>query len=215
MGFSGRRGRLLIRLAAHGLCAVPLLWLGWAAADGRLGANPIEAVVRFLGDWGLRGLVLALAVTPLRRLGGWGRRMVGLAAYRRMVGLAAYRRMLGLWAFAYVFLHLAAYVGLDQFFDWSAIGAEIIKHKFITAGMAAFLLLLPLAATSTAGMIRRLGSVRWRRLHRAVYLAVPLAVLHYVWMVKADIHQPLLYAALTGVLLAVRMRFSRRSYAEE
>jgi len=162
----------LLRLAVHALCALPLLWLGWAAFDGRLGANPIEAVVRFLGDWALRGLVLALAVTPLRRLTGWGR-------------LASYRRMVGLWAFAYAALHLTAYVVLDQFFDWPAIGGEIVKHKFITAGMAAFLLLLPLAATSTSAMIRRLGAARWRRLHRAVYLAAPLAALHYVWMVKA------------------------------
>ena len=140
---------------AHLACALPLLWLGWQAADGGLGANPIEAVIRFLGDWGLRGLVLALAVTPLRKWTGWGR-------------LAGYRRMVGLWAFAYAALHLSAYVVLDQFFDWAAIGHEIVKHKFITAGMASFLLLLPLAATSTSGMIKRLGAARWRKLHRAV-----------------------------------------------
>ena len=192
----------LIRLGAHGLCALPLLWLGWQALSDGLGANPIEAIVRFLGDWGLRGLVLALAVTPVRKLAGWPR-------------LAAYRRMLGLWACAYVGLHLLSYVVLDQFFDWSAILKEIIKHKFITAGMVAFVLLLPLAATSTSGMIRRLGAARWRRLHRLVYLAGPLASLHYIWMVKADLRQPLVYAALMGVLLALRMRPARRSYAEE
>jgi len=187
---------------AHLACALPLLWLGWQAADGGLGANPIEAVIRFLGDWGLRGLVLALAVTPLRKWTGWGR-------------LAGYRRMVGLWAFAYAALHLSAYVVLDQFFDWAAIGHEIVKHKFITAGMASFLLLLPLAATSTSGMIKRLGAARWRKLHRAVYLATPLAALHYIWMVKADIRQPVAYALVLVLLLAVRMRFTARPHAEE
>lgn len=194
--------RKLERLAAHLACALPLLWLGWLAFDGGLGANPIEAAIRFLGDWGLRGLVLALAVTPLRKWTGWGR-------------LASYRRMVGLWAFAYAGLHLTAYVVLDQFFDWAAIGREIVKHKFITAGMVSFLLLLPLAATSTSGMIKRLGAARWRQLHRAVYLAAPLAALHYIWMVKADIRQPVAYALVLILLLAVRMRFTARPHAEE
>nr|WP_241911815.1 protein-methionine-sulfoxide reductase heme-binding subunit MsrQ [Telmatospirillum siberiense] len=162
-----------------------------AGIAGDLGANPIEAVIRSLGDWALRLLVVALAVTPARRLTGWA-------------GLASYRRMIGLWAFAYAALHFAAYVVLDQFFDWAAIGREIVKHKFITAGMLAFALLLPLAATSTSAMIRRLGGRRWQRLHRLVYVAGPLAAIHYIWMVKADALQPMVYFVLILGLLCYR-----------
>ncbi len=189
--------RPALRLAAHLLCLLPLLWLAGRALLGDLGANPIEAVVRFLGDWALRFVIVALAVTPLRKVSG-------------LPALARYRRMLGLWAFAYAALHVSAYVVLDQFFDWANIGHEILKHKFITAGMAAFTLLVPLAATSTNAMLRRLGGAHWRRLHRLVYLAGPLAVIHYVWMVKADIRQPLVYAALLTVLLAYRAALALR-----
>jgi sulfoxide reductase heme-binding subunit YedZ len=168
----------------------PLLVLLFEGATDELGANPIEALVRGLGDWALRFLVIALAVTPLRRLAGWPR-------------LAGYRRMLGLWAFAYAGLHLASYVVLDQFFDWANIGHEILKHKFITAGMAALCLLVPLAATSTGAMIRRLGGRRWRRLHRLV------------WMVKADIRQPLAYAAAIVLLLGYRLVTASRERAAE
>jgi len=185
-------GHPVWRGLAHLLCALPLGWLAVRFGLDGLGANPIEAAVRFLGDWGLRMLLIALAVTPLR-------------VWAKLPVLAKYRRMVGLWAFAYALLHLAAYVVLDQFFDWDNILREIVKHKFITAGMAAFLLLLPLAITSTQGMIRRLGGLRWRRLHRAVFLAAPLAVLHYGWMVKADIRQPLLYGAILALLLAARL----------
>ncbi|HXP97274.1 MAG TPA: protein-methionine-sulfoxide reductase heme-binding subunit MsrQ [Telmatospirillum sp.] len=184
-------GRSLVRGGVHLLCFVPLLTLATSGLLGELGANPIEALVRGLGDWALRFLVLVLAVSPLRRLTGWS-------------VLAGYRRMLGLWAFAYAGFHVASYVVLDQFFDWANIGHEILQHKFITAGMVALSLMLPLAATSTNAMIRRLGGRRWRRLHQAVYVVGPLAVIHYVWMVKADITQPLVYAALIAVLLAYR-----------
>ncbi len=190
MGAEDRR-RHFLRPVVHLLCLLPLLWLAVQGTLGGLGANPIEAAVRFLGDWALRLLVVALAVTPLRKLAG-------------LPELARYRRMAGLWAFAYASLHVSAYVVLDQFFDWATIGHEIIKHKFITAGMAAYTLLVPLAVTSTEGMLRRLGGRRWRRLHRLVYLAGPLAALHYVWMVKADIRQPLVYAALLVAMLAYR-----------
>ncbi|HIJ64231.1 MAG TPA: sulfoxide reductase heme-binding subunit YedZ [Rhodospirillaceae bacterium] len=189
-----------LRVGAHLLCALPLAWLAARGLADDLGANPIEAVIRFLGDWALRGLVVALAVTPLRRLTGWSR-------------LAQYRRMLGLWAFTYAALHMASYVGLDQFFDWNNIGIEILKHKFITAGMTAFVLLLPLAATSTAGMMRRLGGQRWRRLHQLVYAVAPLAAVHYIWMVKADIRQPLVYAFILLVLLAFRAFWAMRRSA--
>jgi sulfoxide reductase heme-binding subunit YedZ len=184
----------VLRIALHGLCALPAVVLVVEGLSGGLGANPIEALIRGLGDWGLRFLVMALAVTPVRRLA-------------RLPTLARYRRMLGLWAFAYVLLHVSAYVVLDQFFDWAAIGNDIVKHKFITVGMAAVTLLIPLAATSTSAMIRRLGGKRWRTLHRLVYVAGPLAAIHYIWMVKADIRQPVVYLLIVLLLLGCRVAF--------
>ncbi len=189
--------RPTLRGTAHLACLVPLLWLLAKGLLGEWGANPIEAIIRFLGDWALRFLVIALAVTPLRKLAAWP-------------ALGRYRRMLGLWAFAYAALHMSCYVVLDQFFDWPTIGNEILKHKFITAGMTAFALLLPLAATSTNGMVRRLGGQRWRRLHKLVYAVAPLAAVHYVWMVKADIREPLVYALLMTLLLGHRALWALR-----
>lgn len=192
--------RPTLRFWLHVACLMPMLVLVGQGLLGELGANPIEALIRGLGDWALRFLVLALAVTPLRRL-------------MARPEFARYRRMVGLWAFAYAVMHLSAYVVLDQFFDWAAIGRDIIKHKFITVGMAALTLLLPLAITSTKGMIRRLGGARWRRLHQLVYIAAPLAALHYIWMVKADIREPLVYAAILGVLLGLRVVWAVRQRA--
>jgi len=186
-----------VRPLAHLACAIPLFWLAGEAALDLLGANPVEKGIRFLGDWALKFLILALAVTPVRRWTGWNI-------------LAGYRRMLGLWAFAYVVLHLFGYVVLDQYFDWQNIGHEIVKHKFITAGMAALTLLIPLAVTSTNGMIKRMGGRNWRRLHYAIYAAVPLAAVHYIWMVKAGIIQPLTYLAITLLLLLSRAVYARR-----
>jgi sulfoxide reductase heme-binding subunit YedZ len=187
----------LIRPLAHLTCALPLLWLSARAGLDLLGANPVEAAIRFLGDWALRLLIVGLAVTPLRQLSGWNI-------------LARYRRMIGLWAFTYAILHLLCYVVLDQFFDWQNIGYEIVKHKFITVGMAAAAILLPLAATSTNGMIKRLGGRAWRRLHYLVYLAVPLAAVHYIWMVKAGLVQPVTYLAIALLLLGFRLVYARR-----
>jgi sulfoxide reductase heme-binding subunit YedZ len=186
-----------VRPLAHLLCALPLVWLAAHAGLDQLGANPVEKAIRFLGDWALKFLVATLAVTPVRQLTGWS-------------APARYRRMLGLWAFAYALLHLLFYVVLDQFFDWRNIGYEIVKHKFITAGISAFILLLPLAATSTNAMIKRLGGQNWRKLHYLIYLAVPLAALHYIWMVKAGIVQPLTYFAITLLLLGCRAVYARR-----
>ena len=186
-----------MRLFIHLLCALPLIWLGAKAGLDLLGANPVEAAIRFSGDWALRILIVALAVTPLRQFG-------------KLSAVASYRRTLGLWGFAYAVLHLLGYVVLDQFFDWANIGHEIIKHKFITAGMAALSLLAPLAATSTQGMIKRMGGQAWRRLHRAVYLAVPLAALHYIWMVKAGWKQPATYMAIALLLLLSRWVYALR-----
>ncbi|MEZ5581158.1 MAG: protein-methionine-sulfoxide reductase heme-binding subunit MsrQ [Candidatus Competibacteraceae bacterium] len=169
---------------------LPLVWLCWLAWQDRLGANPVETLSHRTGDWSLRFLLLTLAVTPLRRLSGWN-------------WLLKFRRMLGLFAFFYVCLHLGVYLIFDQFFDPSAILEDIAKRPYITVGFAGFLLLIPLAATSTNGMIKRLGR-NWQRLHRLVYLIGMLGVVHYWWLVKADISEPLLYAGLLTILLGYR-----------
>ncbi len=169
---------------------LPLVWLCWLAWQDRLGANPVETLSHRTGDWSLRFLLLTLAVTPSRRLSGWN-------------WLLKFRRMLGLFAFFYVCLHLGVYLIFDQFFDPSAILEDIAKRPYITVGFAGFLLLIPLAATSTNGMIKRLGR-NWQRLHRLVYLIGVLGVVHYWWLVKADISEPLLYAGLLTMLLGYR-----------
>ena len=173
----------------------PLLYLALGAWQGSLGANPIETITRSTGIWTLRFLLITLAVTPLRWLTGWN-------AIMRL------RRMLGLFAFAYGSLHLMTYVWLDQFFDWAAIAKDVVKRPFITAGVSAFAVLIPLAATSTAGMIRRLGGRAWRRLHRLAYVAAALGVVHYWWLVKLDTRPPLRYGVLLAALLLVRLLVS-------
>lgn len=180
-----RSGLFIISLA-------PLFWLAWGIQQDALGANPIEYVTRSLGDWGLRFLLITLAVTPLRRLTGWN-------------WLVRLRRMLGLYAFFYATLHWLAYLWLDKFFDWGEILKDIVKRPFITVGFAAFCLLLPLAITSTNAMMRRLGGRRWQQLHRAIYAAGVLAVLHFWWMVKLDVTQPAAYATVLALLLGVRV----------
>ena len=173
-----------------GLCLLPFVILLFRLLNDELGANPIEAFTRKSGEWGLRFLLITLAVTPLRQLikQSWPLR---------------YRRMLGLFAFFYVCVHLLSYIVLDQFFDWYEIGADIIKRPFITIGMSAFVLLVPLAVTSNKAMIRRLGR-NWQRLHRLVYLIGVLAVVHFFWLVKADLYWPTLYATILAVLLLAR-----------
>lgn len=173
------------------LCLLPLARLLALGASGGLGANPIEFITRSTGTWTLVGLLLTLAVTPLRRLTGWSR-------------LVRYRRMLGLFAFFYASLHFVTYLWLDQFFDPAAIVRDIVKRPFITVGFAAFVLLIPLAATSTKAMMRRLGR-NWQRLHRLVYPIALLGVLHYLWLVKKDLTEPLIYGAVLAVLLAARL----------
>ena len=172
---------------------LPLALLGVDAVRGRLGANPIEAILNRFGYWTLFFLLLSLLPTPLRILaGGWG-------------ALIRYRRRIGLFAFFYGCLHLATYVGVDQFFDLAAILADIVKRKFIAVGFAAFVLLVPLALTSNDRAVRRLGFVRWKRWHRLVYASALLGVIHFTWRVKADLREPLLFAAVLAVLLAVRL----------
>lgn len=173
-------------------CLLPLLWLGWQAYQGDLGANPIERLIRQLGVWGLRLLIVGLTITPLARL-------------LRQPRLIRVRRPIGLFAFGYILLHLSTYIGVDQFFDWQAIWKDIVKRPFITIGMVAFLLLVPLAATSFNAAIRRLGPLTWRRLHRLIYLIVPMGVVHYYLLVKADHRPPLIYGAIVLLLLGWRL----------
>lgn len=184
-------------------CLVPLGLLAEKGIERRLGANPIEVITHSTGDWTLTFLCITLAITPLRR-------------FLRLPWLVRYRRMTGLFAFFYGFLHLMTFVWLDKFFDWNAMLKDVYKRPFITAGLTAFVLLVPLALTSTAGMIRRLGGRRWQLLHRLIYGSAAAGVIHYYWLVKADVRLPLRYAAIVGILLACRFFFflaDRRSAA--
>ncbi|MFV8825583.1 sulfite oxidase heme-binding subunit YedZ [Thauera sp. WH-2] len=173
------------------LCLLPAihLALGWQA--NTLGANPIETLTHATGEWALRLLLITLVVTPLRRLSG-------------LHWLLRLRRMLGLFAFAYALAHFAIYLWLDQFFDVNAIALDILDRPFITVGFAAFVLMIPLAATSNSFAIRRLGGRRWQSLHRSTYAVAIFAVVHFWWLVKADISEPLLYASILAVLLGLR-----------
>lgn len=175
----------------------PLAWYAWGVQTASLGANPIEAVTRGLGTWALNFLLTTLLMTPLRNYAGWA-------------WAIDLRRMLGLFAFFYASLHLATYLWFDQFFDWPVIAKDILKRPFITVGMVAFALLVPLAITSNAMAIRKLGGRRWQQLHRSVYAIGALAVLHYAWMVKADIRKPLIYAAILATLLGMRILWQVR-----
>jgi sulfoxide reductase heme-binding subunit YedZ len=186
-----------IKAALFALCLVPLARLGWLGYVDGLSANPIEFITRHLGTWTLNFLLITLAVTPLRHLTGWH-------------WLLRLRRMLGLYAFFYALLHFLTYLWLDQFFDWASIAKDLAKRPFITAGFTAFVLLVPLAATSNAAMVKRLGGRRWTQLHRTVYAIAILGVIHYWWLVKKDITLPLVYAVILGALLAFRaLRLSR------
>jgi sulfoxide reductase heme-binding subunit YedZ len=171
---------------------------------GGLGANPIEEIQHRTGDWTLNFLVLTLAITPLRRLSGWG-------------WLVPYRRTFGLVAFFYATVHLLNYMVLDLFFDWGEIAEDILERPYITIGMAAFIALIPLALTSTKASIRRLGGRRWNRLHQLIYPVVIAGTIHYWLSVKKDIAKPLTYAVLFGGLLAIRIAFAvadRRRHSE-
>lgn len=177
------------------LCLVPLGVLAWRVADGSIGPNPIEAVLHFTGLWALRLLLITLAVSPLRQLTGapW---------------LTRLRRMLGLYAFFYAVLHFAVYLVLDRALMWDEIVTDIARRPYITVGFAALVLLIPLAVTSTKGWMRRLGR-RWKQLHWAIYPIAILGVLHFLWLVKQDLREPLLYAAILGALLAFRLPWGR------
>jgi sulfoxide reductase heme-binding subunit YedZ len=182
------------------LCLLPLTILlasAFSLAGLSLGANPIEELLHELGRWGLKFLLLTLTVTPLRRWTGWN-------------WLIGYRRMLGLFAFLYIVLHFTVYAVLDQGLDMAAIIEDVLKRPYITLGMAGLLMMVPLAVTSTRGMMRRLGK-RWQKLHRLVYVIAIVAVWHFYWQVKLDTLDPVVYASILAGLLAVRVYFANVS----
>jgi methionine sulfoxide reductase heme-binding subunit len=172
-------------------CLLPLARLGWKAPHSALGANPIQVITFSTGTWTLVFLLITLSVTPLRKL-------------TKLYWLIQYRRMLGLFAFFYGCLHFTTYIWLDQFFDLHSIYKDVLKRPFITAGFTAFVLMIPLAATSTQWAIRKLGK-RWQRLHRLIYLSAIAGVVHYIWLVKKDVRTPMTYAVVLGALLVYRI----------
>lgn len=188
--------RRAIAAGLIGFCLLPVLSLCWQAANDDLGANPIERITHETGRWTLRLLMLTLCVTPLRRLLGWS-------------WLAPHRRTLGLFCFFYASLHLSTYAALDLGLDFSFLLEDVLERPYITVGFATFLLLLPLALTSTKASIKRLGR-RWIELHRLIYLAAIGAIVHFLWLVKADLREPLIYAAIVALLLGYRVASSRR-----
>ena len=183
-----RWGKVLLWVA----CLSPVFWLAWRAWNQDLTANPIEHIPHYTGDWTIRLIVAPLAVSPLRKL-------------LNLPGLIRYRRPIGLFAFFYGSLHALTYFWLDKFFDLNAILKDVAKRPFVTAGFTAFVCMLPLAVTSTAGWIRRLGGKRWQNLHRLIYVTAVAAVAHYYWLVKSDHRLPILYGTLVAIELAWRL----------
>ena len=187
-------GSKWIKVPVFMLCLVPVGQLVWRALHHHLTANPIEYITHQTGDWTLIFVVITLTVTPARKLLG-------------LPELIRFRRMLGLFAFFYGLLHFSTWIGLDKFFDGPEMLHDVRKRPFITAGFTGFVLMIPLALTSTAGWIRRLGGKRWQALHRLIYGTAIAGVVHYYWLVKSDVRKPLFYGALVGLLLALRVGF--------
>src|SRR6202158_5213398 len=175
------------------LCLFPIGILAWERPTGG-GANPPQFLEHATGDWILRFLAITLAVSPLRKI-----KILGLTQ------LIRFRRMFGLFAFFYAFLHFSIYLGLDRVLDFSGVWADVVKRPYITVGFTGFVLMIPLAVTSTAGMVRRLGFKRWQLLHRLIYVSAVAGVIHFYWLVKSDVHLPLIYAAIMAVLLGWRL----------
>lgn len=186
-----------IKVIVFFLCLVPAVQLAYGLVDHTLGPNPIEAITLATGAWTLRMLLITLAVTPLRRL-------------TKLHWLVRLRRMLGLFAFGWATAHFIIWLWLDRFFDWREIAYDILDRPFITVGFSAFLLLIPLAATSSNAAVRRLGGRRWLALHQLVYLIATLGVVHFWWQVKADTLEPAIYAAILAVLLGIRFIWHHR-----
>lgn len=182
------------------VCLLPLVRLLVLGFTDGLGANPIEFITRSTGTWTLTFLLVTLSITPLRKL-------------FNQPALIRLRRMFGLFAFFYVSLHFITYIWLDQFFELPEIAKDIVKRPFITVGFLAFVLLIPLAVTSNNAVIKRMGAQRWQRLHRLVYVIGILGVVHYWWLVKKDLTQPIIYASILAILLAYRIIAARQSKA--
>ena len=180
-----------IKIPVFLLCLLPALHLLWRGLHQDLGANPVEAITDTTGDWTLRFLVITLAITPVRKIANqpW---------------LIRFRRMFGLFAFFYACLHFTTYIWLDQYFDLRSMLKDVAKRPFITAGLTAFVLLIPLALTSTTGWIRRLGGARWQKLHRLIYISGLAGAIHYYWKVKSDVREPVFYLVVVLLLLAFR-----------
>jgi methionine sulfoxide reductase heme-binding subunit len=187
-----------IKVPVFLLCLAPLARLLWRGLQDKLGANPIEFITHETGDWTLIFLVLTLCVSPARKL-------------FRQPQLIRFRRMFGLFAFFYGCLHFMTYIWLDKFFDLSEMLADVTKRRFITLGLTGFVLMIPLAATSTAGWIRRLGGRRWQALHRLIYVSAVAGVAHYYWLVKSDVRKPVGYGTIVALLLAWRLWFWLRA----
>ena len=191
------------KVALFLICLIPFADLLWRFITGNLGINPVETLQHGTGDWTLRFIVFTLCITPFRKL-------------FKLPDLIRFRRMLGLFAFFYVCLHFLTYLGPDQSFDLAGMWKDVAKRPYITVGFTAFVLLIPLAITSTTGWIRRLGGKRWQMLHRSIYVAAVCGVIHYYWLVKSDVRKPLFYGALVAILLLWRLGdwlFKRRSQA--
>ena len=187
-----RRGRILLKVAVWIVCLSPLAMLAVRAWRDDLTANPISFITNTLGDWTFRFLLASLALTPLRMVTGMAWQM-------------PLRRLLGLFAFSYAAMHFSVWIVLDHFFNWSQMGADIVKRPYITVGMLALTSLIPLALTSTTGMIRRLGARNWKRLHRLVYFVAVCAALHFLWLAKVGRTDQFVYAAIVALLLGVRL----------
>jgi sulfoxide reductase heme-binding subunit YedZ len=181
-----------IKIPVFLLCLSPFAGLAWRALNGGLGENPIEFITHKTGDWTLIFVVLTLTITPARRL-------------LPLPELIRFRRMLGLFAFFYGFLHFSTWIGLDKFFDLAEMLHDVRKRPFITAGFTGFALMIPLAVTSTAAWIRRLGGKRWQMVHRLVYATAIAGVAHYYWLVKSDVRTPVLYGTVVALLLLYRL----------
>jgi methionine sulfoxide reductase heme-binding subunit len=174
------------------LCLLPIALLVCRGFQNDLTANPSQFLEHRTGDWTLRFVVITLSITPLRKI-------------LRLSELIRFRRMVGLFAFFYGSMHFTAWIWFDKFFDWSGMWADVHKRPYITVGFTGFLLMIPLAITSTAGWIRRLGGKRWRRLHRAIYITAVAGIIHYYWLVKSDVRKPIEYGLLVALLLAWRV----------
>jgi sulfoxide reductase heme-binding subunit YedZ len=190
------RSRLvsIIKVVVFVAALLPLAWLAWKTLHNDLGANPVEFITHATGDWALIFLLLSLVITPLRKLA-------------KFPDLIRFRRMLGLYAFFYASLHLLTFTGLDHHFNWVEVLPDVYKRPFVTAGFTAWVLMVPLALTSTAWSIRKLGGKNWQRLHWLVYFSAIAAVVHYWWLVKKDITDPLIYGVILAVLLGARFVF--------